>query len=115
MILIKAYRFLVHVSPCGSHFVALLGGSRILIVPHFRNLVGQSEDVIYNAILDVQLSSPYSTRSIYLAYEEGDAGEGRVGVVTVSISCMTMASPGFLTTLFADWCGIHSHIATIPA
>jgi len=77
--------------------------------------VGQSEDVIYNAILDVQLSSPYSTKSVYLAYEEGDAGEGRVGVVTVSISCMTMASPGFLTTFFADWCGIHSHIATIPA
>ena len=93
MILIKAYRFLVRVSPCGSHFVALLGGSRILIVPHFRNLVGQSEDVIYNAILDVQLSSPYSTKSVYLAYEEGDGGEGRVGVVTVSISCVTMAPP----------------------
>ncbi len=83
MILSKHINSLVHVSPCGSHFVALLDGARMLIVPHFRTLAGQSEEVIYNAILDVQLSSPYSTRSVYLAYEEGDGGEGRVGVVTV--------------------------------
>jgi hypothetical protein len=55
----------------------------LLVIPHFKNLVGQPEDFIYNHTLDVQLGSPAFSKSIYLAYEEGDGGEGTVGVVTV--------------------------------
>ena len=56
---------------------------RLLILPYFKNLLGQPEEVVYNHTLDVQLGSPAFSKSIYLAYEEGDDGEGRVGVVTV--------------------------------
>lgn len=73
----------VHVSPSGSHLVALLNGVRLLVIPYFQKLSGQSDDVIYNHILDVQLGVPSASKSIYLAYEEGDGGEGKVGVVTV--------------------------------
>jgi len=74
-----------HVSPCGSHFAALLTGSRLLIVPHFKKLAGKSEAVVYDSILDIRLGSPKTSMSIYLAYEGGDGGEGRIGIVTVSL------------------------------
>lgn len=86
----------MHVSPCGSHFVALLNGARLLIVPHFKKLVGQPNDVAFNHILDVQLGSPQSN-SVYLAYEEGDGGIGRVGVVTVSHKFVASISPHHFT------------------
>ncbi|KAF9523802.1 hypothetical protein CPB83DRAFT_821046 [Crepidotus variabilis] len=85
----------VHVSPCGSHFAALLSGARLLIVPHFCDLIGQSQETVYNSILDVQLSSPTNSESVYLAYEEGDGGEGRIGVVTTRGIFIVTFSPFF--------------------
>jgi len=58
---------------------------RLLVIPHFKMLVGQPEEVVFSHTLDVQLGSPAASKSIYLAYGEGDGGEGRVGVVTVRI------------------------------
>ncbi|KAJ3509853.1 hypothetical protein NLJ89_g4998 [Agrocybe chaxingu] len=74
----------INVSPCGSHFVALLFGCRLLIVPHFERLLHQSnsKEEVYNNTLEVHLGSPMSSTSLHLAYDEGDEGVGRVSVVT---------------------------------
>jgi hypothetical protein len=39
----------------------------------------EKQEEIFNNVLDIQLGSPFSSSSIYLAYEDG-----RIGVVTVS-------------------------------
>lgn len=51
--------------------------------------MGQPEDVVYDHTLDVQLGSPAVSKSVYLAYGEGDGGEGRVGVVTVHLHVLS--------------------------
>ncbi|CAA7270274.1 unnamed protein product [Cyclocybe aegerita] len=103
----------VHVSPCGSHFVALLFGCRLLIVPHFERLLDHSnnEEEIYNNTLEVDLGSPLSSVSLHLAYGEGDEGIGRVGVVTVSYLLLPPSS-SLLTILL-----LQSHavfVLTLP-
>ncbi|CAA7268568.1 unnamed protein product [Cyclocybe aegerita] len=88
----------VHVSPCGLHFAALLSGCRLLLVSNFkrmnRNPRTRAHEVeLYNTTLDIRLGSPRSARSIYLAYEAGDAGEGRIGVVTSSAVFVVIVPP----------------------
>ncbi|KAJ3496321.1 hypothetical protein NLJ89_g10502 [Agrocybe chaxingu] len=97
----------VHVSPCGSHFAALLGGCRLLIVTNFRHVAGDPrsrdhERSLYERTLDIQLGSPRTARSIYLAYEGGDGGEGRIAVVTSSAVFIIIVPPFEALTLSSE-------------
>ncbi|KAJ7201353.1 hypothetical protein GGX14DRAFT_371259 [Mycena pura] len=65
----------VHVSACGSHFVALLMTSRLLVIPFFKRLITGDADM-RDVALDIQLGSPVSM-SRYMAFEHG-----RVAVAT---------------------------------
>jgi len=38
---------------------------------------------MFENALDIQLGSPRGALGVYLAYEEGDAGVGKIGVVSV--------------------------------
>ena len=80
---------IAHISPCGNHLAILLFlGARLVIVPHFRRYAGNPdwEQMMYESALDIQLGSPRGALGVYLAYEEGDAGVGKIGVVSVSRS-----------------------------
>ncbi|GLB36880.1 hypothetical protein LshimejAT787_0311670 [Lyophyllum shimeji] len=62
----------VHISSCGSHLVALLLSSRLLIIPFFERAF-QDGAGTYEIALEVQLGSPcHSSR--YLAFEDGRIG-----------------------------------------
>ncbi|KAJ7492108.1 hypothetical protein FB451DRAFT_1217016 [Mycena latifolia] len=65
----------VHVSACGSHLVALLADSRLIIIPFFERTISGEADV-RDIALEVQLGSPANV-SRYLAFENG-----RVAVAT---------------------------------
>ena len=66
----------VHVSSCGSHLVALLRRSRLLILYDFERVI-RKEVELEEAIVDVQLGKPHYP-SMYLAFEHN-----RVAVATV--------------------------------
>jgi hypothetical protein len=66
----------VHVSSCGSHLVALLRRSRLLIVYNFECVI-RGEIDLNDAIVDVQLGQPFYS-SVYLAFEDN-----RIAVATV--------------------------------
>ena len=92
-----SYSCLVHVSSDGKHLVAMLGGSRIVILPDFEEFLTRTPRIgisghlarsslmkrdkdreVFERTLDVQLGAPLGSSSVYLAYEHG-----RIGVVTV--------------------------------
>jgi hypothetical protein len=96
----RSYRCLVHVSSDGKHLVAMLSGSRIVIMPNFEQFLTRNSCIgisgrpartsheelkrdkdreAFECTLDVQLGAPLASSSIYLAYEHG-----RIGVITVS-------------------------------
>lgn len=60
----------------GSHLVALLHSSRLVIVYDFERLL-RGEIALHNAVVDVQLGSTLAS-SEYLAFENG-----RIAVATV--------------------------------
>ena len=66
----------MHVSSCGSHLVALLRRSRLLILYDFEQVI-RKEVELEEAIVDVQLGQPRYP-SVYLAFEYN-----RVAVATV--------------------------------
>ncbi|KAF8956222.1 hypothetical protein BDZ97DRAFT_1852767 [Flammula alnicola] len=112
----------VHVSSDGQHFVAMLSGSRLIIMHHFESLLNkraqnaasrstrslsqreikeetkraqeEKDREIFEHTLDVQLGSPQASSSIYLAYENG-----RIGVVTTNaVYIVTPTIPPLPTT-----------------
>nr|GAT47076.1 predicted protein [Mycena chlorophos] len=67
----------VHVSECGSHLVALLASSRLVIIPFFHRII-RGETTLREIALDIQVGSPQKL-STYLAFENG-----RIGVATAT-------------------------------
>ncbi|KAF7325535.1 F-box domain-containing protein [Mycena kentingensis (nom. inval.)] len=67
----------VHISECGTHLVALLSSSRLVIVPSFRRIVDGTH-TLRQIALDVQLGSPRGAAR-YLAFDCG-----RIGVATAT-------------------------------
>ena len=99
IIVARSYGCSVHVSSDGKHLVAMLSGSRIVIIPNFEDFLTRNSRIgisgrpartsreelkrdkdreVFERTLDVQLGAPLASSSIYLAYEHG-----RIGVVTV--------------------------------
>ncbi|CAA7262367.1 unnamed protein product [Cyclocybe aegerita] len=101
----------VHSSPGGSHFAALLSGSRLIVVPHFEKLLHENhaasphekEEALHNATLEIRLGSPRLGESMTMAYLWGDGGEGRIAVVTtnaifvITLPCFPRAQKSFDT------------------
>lgn len=77
----------VHVSRCGSHLVALLKGSILVVLYDFEKVI-KGEVSMREVSLQIQLGPPYWS-SRYLAFEND-----RVAVATVRISSLR---PGFIT------------------
>ncbi|KAF8148668.1 hypothetical protein B0H34DRAFT_736501 [Crassisporium funariophilum] len=69
----------VHVSSCGLHLVALLRGSKLFVLHDFEKFIGRDPSEIYAHTLDLQIGSPRSSQSVYLAYEHG-----RISAVTTN-------------------------------
>ncbi|KAF8799147.1 hypothetical protein BYT27DRAFT_7176632 [Phlegmacium glaucopus] len=59
----------VHVSACGCHFVALLSGSRLLVVYDFEKV--SSEEELYAQTLDIHIAPHRPSESVYLAFNYG--------------------------------------------
>ncbi|KIM47186.1 hypothetical protein M413DRAFT_440688 [Hebeloma cylindrosporum] len=100
----------VHVSSDGKHLVAMLSGSRLVMIPNFEDLLTKHSRMgmsghpartsrdefkrdkdreIFEHTLDIQLGAPLGSSSVYLAYEHG-----RIGVVTSnSVFVVTPAIP----------------------
>ncbi|KAK7063753.1 F-box domain-containing protein [Favolaschia claudopus] len=59
----------VHVSACGSHLVAVLASSRLVIIPFFQRVIAGNVSM-WDIALDIQVGSPMSVAR-YLAFENG--------------------------------------------
>ncbi|KAF7316559.1 F-box domain-containing protein [Mycena indigotica] len=66
----------VRLSECGSHLVALLSSSRVIVVPFYRRVIDGVKS-FREIALDIQVGSPRGT-SRYLALESN-----RIGVATI--------------------------------